>query len=62
MSDEIFTLYYKPDGSKDKFGKIIAYVVMGVQGMMNIRNVTQVTTTIFSSRLSVYVPAPGRQA
>ena len=23
MSDEIFTLYYKPDGSKDKFGEII---------------------------------------
>lgn len=23
MSGEIFTLYYKPDGSKDKFGEII---------------------------------------
>lgn len=25
---------------KDKFGEIIAYVVVGVQGMMNVRNVT----------------------
>lgn len=59
MSDEIFTLYYKPDGSKDKFGEIIAYVVMGVQGMMNIRNVTAgYDHDLFFKDICVYASTP----
>lgn len=44
---------------KDKFGEIIAYIVVDVQGMMNVRNVTAgYDHDLFFKAICVYASTP----